>query len=470
VIATVAISVPRDGDPAAVAGRVAAAVAPARLVRWAVVGVAADRLLVEAAVWEAASAGSFPGAGLVVPGAGGGVGAGLVPVAGSFPGAGLAVPGTAPAPGAGVPGGAGPFGAALILPTGIGLETGGYAGDGTPAANLLAAACDHLVTHPNAVNAAALNWAAGNVAYVEGALLDAWLAGELALRRVRANRVGLLIDRGVADSGGMPRIDNAAHAFRMVGGGSLEALLTAEPLDLGLAAGASGASYGSLGNPDLLLAGARTLVARGAQAVAIVGDFSRLDLDATAYLAGAGPDPVGGLEAILSHLVARELGVACAHAPWLRPSADPCDPRAAAEELGSTFLLSVLRGLQRAPRPMPAGARSDPAAAAWSDPAAGPGRAVFLPDPAAVVAPATALGGPGVLAAAARGIPIVAVRNPSALDVGAADLGLRAIPAASYLEAAGILLALREGIDPLTLGRDAVGSPAGGRPATRSAV
>ena len=44
----------------------------------------------------------------------------------------------------------------LVIPTGIGCELGGYAGDAIPAARLLAAASGCLITHPNVMNAAAL--------------------------------------------------------------------------------------------------------------------------------------------------------------------------------------------------------------------------------------------------------------------------------------------------------------------------
>ena len=36
----------------------------------------------------------------------------------------------------------------LVIPTGIGCELGGYAGDGLPAARQLAAASGCLITHP----------------------------------------------------------------------------------------------------------------------------------------------------------------------------------------------------------------------------------------------------------------------------------------------------------------------------------
>jgi hypothetical protein len=96
-----------------------------------------------------------------------------------------------------------------------------------------------------------------------------------------------------------------------------------------------------------------------------------------------------------------------------------------------------------------------------------------------VVAPAGCLGGPGVLAALDRGIPIIAVEaNVAALNVGAEALGLpswspggaaqAAMPAApaalpvvlharSYFEAAGLLLAMRAGVDPATCDRPLAG-------------
>ena len=45
----------------------------------------------------------------------------------------------------------------LIIPTGIGAEIGGHAGDGNPVAKLIASCCDKLITHPNVVNAADIN-------------------------------------------------------------------------------------------------------------------------------------------------------------------------------------------------------------------------------------------------------------------------------------------------------------------------
>src|SRR5689334_14321472 len=49
------------------------------------------------------------------------------------------------------------FNAVFLIPTGIGVELGGHAGDAGPASRLLASACDNLILHPNVVNASDIN-------------------------------------------------------------------------------------------------------------------------------------------------------------------------------------------------------------------------------------------------------------------------------------------------------------------------
>jgi hypothetical protein len=155
-------------------------------------------------------------------------------------------------------------------------------------------------------------------------------------------------------------------------------------------------------------------------------------------------DALAGAEAVISHLLSRELGLPCAHAPALSllPLDPDLDPRAAGEELGFTFLPCVLVGLSRAPSLLPATA-----------PSAGGASVLEIDAVGAVIAPAAALGGAAVLACAERGIPVIAVDNPCLLNVTAEALGLEVLPAASYSEAAGLVLALREGIAPAALRR-----------------
>ena len=55
----------------------------------------------------------------------------------------------------------------LIIPTGIGCEIGGHAGDANPVTKLMGACCDNLILHPNVVNASDVNEMPANSWYVE---------------------------------------------------------------------------------------------------------------------------------------------------------------------------------------------------------------------------------------------------------------------------------------------------------------
>ena len=352
----------------------------------------------------------------------------------------------------------------LVIPTGVGCTVGGYAGDGLPAARLLAAASGCLITHPNVMNGAALYWSDRRIHYVEGWALDRFAAGELALAPVAGRRVGLLLDAGIEPELRARQLQ-AAEACRATLGLSIGPVVTTElPLGVGLSLGPSGSSWGSLERPDALLRAGEKLVAAGATAIAAVARFpDDPDSEAlAAYRAGSGVDALAGAEAVISHLLVRHLGIPCAHAPALAPlPLDPdLDPRAAAEELGHTFLPCVLVGLSRAPDLVPLGP-DDGTAGAWPAGRFGPGqgltRAGGLLEASclgAVVAPAGALGGEAVLACAARGVPLIAVAgNACLLQVSGEALGLEVISASSYAEAAGLVLALREGLDPAMLRR-----------------
>ena len=67
----------------------------------------------------------------------------------------------------------------LVIPTGIGCEIGGFAGDALPAAKLLASASGCLVTHPNVMNGGALSEKDERIFYVEGYSLDRFAKAEI---------------------------------------------------------------------------------------------------------------------------------------------------------------------------------------------------------------------------------------------------------------------------------------------------
>ena len=80
------------------------------------------------------------------------------------------------------------------MPTGIGAEIGGHAGDATAVARLLAESCDKLVLHPNVVNASDINEPPDNALYVEGSIVTRLLMGTIGLQPTRANRVLVILD------------------------------------------------------------------------------------------------------------------------------------------------------------------------------------------------------------------------------------------------------------------------------------
>ena len=332
----------------------------------------------------------------------------------------------------------------MLVPTGIGCDIGGYAGDALPSARLLAAASGCLITHPNVMNGASLYWSDSRVLYVEGYGLDRFAVGDWALRPVRRQRIGLLLDAGIEPELAQRQIQVAEACRASLGLEIGPVISTDASLEVTLECGVSGASWGRLGCPDALLRAGERLKQAGATAIAVVARFPE-DPESealAAYRQGSGVDALAGAEAVISHLLVQHLQIPCAHAPALDPlPLDPqLDSRAAGEELGYTFLACVLVGLSRAP---------DLVSRHWQ-----PGD-LDATQLGAVVVPEGALGGEAVLACVERNLPVVCVANPSVLSVTADALGLSqgVLQAGSYSEAAGLVLALREGLSPGSLRR-----------------
>lgn len=331
-----------------------------------------------------------------------------------------------------------PFTTVLIVPTGIGAAIGGYAGDALPVARVMAQVCDRLITHPNVLNGAQLYWPLNNTYYVEGYGLDRFAAGQWGLQPVRQNKVGLLLDAAIEPELRLRHLQ-AADAVRATLGLELtDYVITDAPLDIELRTAPSGASWGTIGNSAALLRAAEKLITQaGANAIAVVARFPD-DIDAVQldnYRQGTGVDPLAGAEAVISHLIVRQFQIPAAHAPALSPiPVDPnVAPRAAAEELGYTFLPCVLVGLSRAPQFVTN--RNDNSDLIWAD------------QIDAVVIPATACGGSAVMSLSNSPTTIITVaENSTKIEVPPEPLGMKTIRVHSYLEALGVLAACRAGI------------------------
>jgi hypothetical protein len=334
-----------------------------------------------------------------------------------------------------------------LVPTGIGCSFGGYAGDAAPLTALLGAAADLVVTNPNAVNASDFIFCGDRVVYTEGYSLNLFATGTVPLYRPVSNRVGVIIERAGDDA--LDHVFNVINAARAVHGVDIvDCVVTDEPAGSRCVRMPSGAYGGQIGRPEVLLAAARRLTAAGATALAVTTNVRGLPAAGYAdHFAGAHPNPVGGAEAVISHLLTRTFGIPCAHAPMINfkdlpPTTTVVDARAAGEFVSTSGLACVLIGLRRAPQltPRPGSVTTE---------------VISVADVLAVVAPATALGSAPVLSAAERGTPVIAVReNETVLDVTAEAAGLPSVIGVdSYLAASGVLLALRNGISLASLQR-----------------
>jgi Protein of unknown function (DUF3326) len=333
-----------------------------------------------------------------------------------------------------------PYTSMLIIPTGIGASIGGYAGDGLPIARLMSQVCDRLITHPNVMNGAQLFWRIPNALYVEGYGLDQFAAGHWGLQPVRRNRVGMILDQGI-EAELQTRHIQAADACRATLGLSVtDYVVTDAPLNVTLKVSEAGISWGTIENVGSLLRAAEKLIHQGkVEAIAVVARFPD-DEDSellAQYRQGSGVDALAGAEAVISHLLVKKFQIPCAHAPALSPlPIEPnLSPKAAAEELGYTFLPCVLAGLSTAPQFITRRDYPSPESI-WAD------------QVDSLVIPASACGGSAVLSLSQTKTLIIAVNeNNTALSIFPETVGVQARRVNSYLEAIGFIVAHRAGLD-----------------------
>ncbi len=336
-----------------------------------------------------------------------------------------------------------PFNTALIIPTGIGASIGGFGGDAMTLLPLLSAISDNVITHPNVANAACFQTLPPNTLYVEGYALDQFFQGEWSLTPVRQNRVGILWDSGIAPEMEILHRNAIAAVETVYGVEVVDFVKTEKPVSLGLTISEAGRSAGEIQNPDVLLKAGEKLLKRGATALAVCCLMPEVleSLENQTYQSGEGVDPIGGIEAMISHLMVSQFQVPAAHAPIFPyeealPVIDHLvDPKAASEFMVSTFLPCVLTGLAKAPQ--------------FETSKASNRAGITVQDISALVVPGNALGSIPVLSAIERNVPILAVQNnQTVMDCPPEALGLEqsVVQCANYMEALGYLIALKEGI------------------------
>ena len=309
----------------------------------------------------------------------------------------------------------------MIIPTGIGCAIGGHAGDATPAAKLLASCCDKLILNPNVVNASDINEMPHNSLYVEGSILDRFLEGSVELKEVYRNKILVAINSPV-----QPETVNAVSAARATIGASIEIVELKTPLRM------IGNFKNDMATGDVT--GWEELVDQvwehDFDALAIASVIEVPEDVSLRYFEEGGVNPWGGVEAKASKLIASKLDMPVAHAPVEGSSKETQDavfysvvrPEMAAEAVSNCYLHCVLKGLHRAPRI---------------------GKGLSVEDIDIMISPSGCWGRPHY-ACVEAGIPIVMVKENSCV------LGIQpsgdVIEVGNYLEAAGVISAMKAGV------------------------
>ena len=336
------------------------------------------------------------------------------------------------------------FNVALVVPTGIGSEIGGHAGDAGASARLIASLCDTLITHPNVVNASDINELPSNGLYVEGSILSRFLLGQIGLLPSRMNRVLVILDEHE-----IPIFTNCAinsvNAGRAAYGLNCPAVVTMSPgVRLRARFAPSGRAAGRVECIDSLLDILRERREEyDAVAISSVIDVPHQFHREYFEKAGELVNPWGGVEAMLTHAVSSILNLPSAHAPMFESEeianmdVGVVDPRMASEAVSQTFLQCTLKGLATAPRIV-------------TDQSAMSGSGILTSgDVSCLVIPDGCIGLP-TLAALEFDIPVIAIREAANIM----DCDLESLPwrpgqlirADSLLEAAGVVSALRTGV------------------------
>ena len=337
----------------------------------------------------------------------------------------------------------GAFNVVVLIPTGIGAELGGHAGDAGPMACLLAEVSDTLVLHPNVVNASDVNEMPSNSLYVEGSVITRLLMGTAGLLPVRSNRVLVVIDAHTDKLFVNAAVNAVSGARAAYGLDCVDVVAMDPPIKLVASYSRSRCAAGRIEGAErvfrLLDERAGTFDAVSLSTVIDVPpEFHQLYFDAQGIMV----NPWGGVEAMLTHALSSVYDLPTAHAPMFESrkiaDADPgiVDPRMAAEAVSLTFLQCTLKGLRRSPRIITASEAMRENCVMTAE------------QISCLVIPEGCLGLP-TLAALEQGVSVIEVANKNLMKND-----LEALPwaegqfyrASNYLEAAGLLAALRAGI------------------------
>ena len=335
------------------------------------------------------------------------------------------------------------FNTVLLIPTGIGTEIGGHCGDANVVARLIASACDNLITHPNVVNASDINEMTENTLYVEGSIITRLMMGQIGLQKVRSNRMLMLMDKH-DDRLFNNEIVNAVSNDRISLGVDCDVYEMDNIIKSVSEYSSSGRAVGKVEHLERLF----EIITGFRDKYDAIGLSTFIEVPMgyhTAYFRDIDMvNPWGGIEAMLTHSIAEEFKIPCAHSPMMvsRKIMDMevgiVDPRKAPETSSVTYLHCILKGLHKSPKIVSYD------------------KGLKAEDISCLIVPDGCVGLP-TLAALEHGIPVIAVKeNKNYMKNSLEELPFhkgKLFIVENYLEAVGIMQAIKSGIEPETIRR-----------------
>ncbi len=240
----------------------------------------------------------------------------------------------------------------FIVPTGVGASIGGFAGDASCFARAFSKK-SKLIVNPNVVNAGVFSGINDNMFYTEGYTLDEFCKGNLRLQASQGNKIGIIFDKAIPKDVLNIHLNTVGAVQTVYGVDVVGYELTDENVGVEFFVNENGISTGAVKAPETLYRATEKLLARGAEAITIVCLFDDPEGDNEDYANGAGVDPVGGVEGIISHCISKKFKVPCAHSPAFLDytiHSELVNPKSASEYITPTFLPCVLLGLNNAPK------------------------------------------------------------------------------------------------------------------------
>jgi len=309
---------------------------------------------------------------------------------------------------------------ALSVPTGVGAEFGGFAGDAGHIAREFSKYFK-VIVNPNVVNAGILSAINDEMFYVEGYAFDEFFNGKISLKprfaqikyaenqkgsyAQRFNKIGVIFDSAIPENILNIHI-NTINAAKIVKGYDIPYIeITKNPAGVSLVKDSTGISTGRINNEKTLFNAAKSLVDKGVEAIAAVCYFND-ECEDEDYNNGAGVDPIGGIEAVVSHYLTKEFMLPAAHSPafsGLDISYNKMNAKVASEFISSTYLPCILDGLSTAPALVKHSKKTE--------------GIIINNDVKCLIVPDAALGSKAVISALKNGIEVCAVKNKTVLSI-----------------------------------------------------